>query len=36
MCFPNGSWSFGNGFFEQFLNFFKTGQKNKGQDSLDQ
>lgn len=30
MCFPNGSWSFGNGFFEQFLNFFqKSGNQVK-------
>nr|DAK90572.1 MAG TPA: hypothetical protein [Caudoviricetes sp.] len=27
MCFPNGSWSFGNGFFEQFLNFFQNRSK---------
>ena len=33
MCFPNGSWSFGSGFFEQILNFFKKVEirsKNQG------
>lgn len=33
MCFPNASWSFDRGFFEQFLNFFKKVEnrsKNQG------